>query len=162
MAARCYLGVDLGAESGRVVAGLFDGRKVELKVLHRFSNGPVNLGGTMRWDVLKLWTGIQEGLNKANHEFGSDIASIGNPAKIRDRACGVINVTGQPNSESRPPLYFDGREVGRVVSHINARGRDAYRVRGRCADPHFHPKPVPFGEPGPVRWQIGNLARVVP
>lgn len=77
MVARCYLGVDLGAESGRVVAGLFDGRKIELKELNRFANGPVNLAGSLRWDVLKLWTGIQEGLIKAKNEFGSDIASVG-------------------------------------------------------------------------------------
>ncbi|MBD3673357.1 MAG: rhamnulokinase [Planctomycetaceae bacterium] len=77
MTARCYLGVDLGASSGRVVAGLFDGDKVELKELHRFSNGPVNLAGSLRWDVLHLWTGIQEGLLRAKQEFGSDIASVG-------------------------------------------------------------------------------------
>lgn len=77
MAARCYLGVDLGAESGRVVAGLFDGHSLELKELNRFSNGPVNIGGSLRWDVLKLWTGIQEGLVKAHNEFGGDIASVG-------------------------------------------------------------------------------------
>lgn len=77
MTARCYLGVDLGASSGRVVAGLFDGRKIELKELHRFSNGPVNVAGSLRWDVLRLWSGIQDGLTKAKQEFGSDIASIG-------------------------------------------------------------------------------------
>ncbi|MDB4786376.1 rhamnulokinase [Planctomycetaceae bacterium] len=77
MTARCYLGVDLGASSGRVVAGLFDGRKIELKELHRFSNGPVNVGGSLRWDVLQLWSGIQDGLTKAKQEFGSDIASVG-------------------------------------------------------------------------------------
>jgi rhamnulokinase len=77
MAARCYLGVDLGASSGRVVAGLFDGRKIELKELHRFTNGPVNVGGSLRWDVLHLWSGIQDGLLKAKQQFGSDIASIG-------------------------------------------------------------------------------------
>lgn len=77
MVARCYLGADLGASSGRVVAGLFDGHKIELKELHRFDNGPVNLGGSLRWDVLLLWSGIQDGLLKAKGEFGSDIASIG-------------------------------------------------------------------------------------
>ena len=35
MSEQCYLGVDLGAESGRVVAGLFDGRSVRLEQLHR-------------------------------------------------------------------------------------------------------------------------------
>lgn len=77
MADRCYLGVDLGAESGRVVAGLFDGQRVQLEELHRFSNGAVHVGGTMRWDVLKLWSDIQNGLTAAASQFGSAIASVG-------------------------------------------------------------------------------------
>ena len=65
MAERCFLGVDLGAESGRVIAGLFDGRHISLEELHRFSNGPVTIGGTLRWDVLRLWSEIRIGLAKA-------------------------------------------------------------------------------------------------
>ncbi|MEY2725217.1 MAG: Rhamnulokinase, partial [Planctomycetota bacterium] len=44
MAQKTYLAVDLGAESGRVMAGQFDGRKISLNELHRFGNGPVRLG----------------------------------------------------------------------------------------------------------------------
>ena len=54
MSEQCYLGVDLGAESGRVVAGLFAGRSVRLEQLHRFANGPVRVGDTLRWNVLGL------------------------------------------------------------------------------------------------------------
>jgi rhamnulokinase len=36
-----YLGIDLGAASGRVVAGIWNGRTMALDELHRFSNGPV-------------------------------------------------------------------------------------------------------------------------
>ena len=39
-----YLAVDLGAESGRVISAEFDGAKVTLNELHRFSNGPVKPG----------------------------------------------------------------------------------------------------------------------
>lgn len=77
MADRCYLGVDLGAESGRVVAGLFDGQRVQLQELHRFSNGPVSIGGSLCWDVLRLWQEIQNGLSAAAARFGSSIASVG-------------------------------------------------------------------------------------
>lgn len=77
MAERCYLAVDLGAESGRVVAGLFDGRQVKLEELHRFANGPVSVGGTLRWDVLRLWSEIQTGFAKAASQFGDSIASVG-------------------------------------------------------------------------------------
>ncbi|MCH7989627.1 MAG: rhamnulokinase, partial [Planctomycetes bacterium] len=77
MSEQCYLGIDLGAESGRVVAGLYDGTSVKLQELHRFANGPVSVGGTLRWDVLRLWSEIQTGLAKAADEFGDSIASVG-------------------------------------------------------------------------------------
>ena len=61
---QCYLTIDLGAESGRVVAGLFDGSRVELQELHRFHNGPVSVAGTLRWDLVNLWREIQTGIAK--------------------------------------------------------------------------------------------------
>lgn len=72
-----FLAVDLGAESGRVIAGFFDGRKVRLEELHRFGNGPVHVADTMRWDVLRLWSEIQAGLGKAGARCGSAIHSVG-------------------------------------------------------------------------------------
>lgn len=77
MGQQCYLGIDLGAESGRVVAGLFNGQRVQLEELHRFPNGAVNLGGSLRWDVLRLWSDIQNGLSAAATKFGTTIASVG-------------------------------------------------------------------------------------
>jgi rhamnulokinase len=72
MALKTYLAVDLGAESGRVMAGQFDGRRVCLQELHRFGNGPVRLAGTFRWNLVGLWAEIQNGLRKAatEHRFG--------------------------------------------------------------------------------------------
>src|SRR5579863_3095560 len=77
MAEKCFLGVDLGAESGRVMGALFDGRRVRLEQLHRFPNGPVPVAGTLRWDVLRLWSEIQEGLAAGAARFGEEIASVG-------------------------------------------------------------------------------------
>ncbi|HZM05854.1 MAG TPA: rhamnulokinase family protein [Candidatus Saccharimonadales bacterium] len=77
MKEQIYLGVDLGAESGRVMAGAWDGRKLRIEELHRFSNGPVNLGESLRWDVLRLWTEIQNGLALAAQRFGDSIVSVG-------------------------------------------------------------------------------------
>lgn len=77
MSEQCYLAIDLGAESGRVVAGLFDGRRVRLEEVHRFPNGPVHVAGTMRWDVLRLWSEIQQGLAKAAPTFGAAAKSVG-------------------------------------------------------------------------------------
>ena len=77
MAEKCYLAIDLGAESGRVVAGLFDGTRVRLEEIHRFTNGPVPVAETLRWDVLHLWSEIQAGLGKAAQSFGNDALSVG-------------------------------------------------------------------------------------
>ncbi|MEY2430224.1 MAG: rhamnulokinase [Verrucomicrobiota bacterium] len=74
---QCYLGVDLGAESGRVMAGVWNGKRIRLEELHRFPNGPVELGGTLRWDVLRLWSEIQEGLGIAARSRGKEVKSVG-------------------------------------------------------------------------------------
>jgi rhamnulokinase len=77
MAEQCYLAIDLGAESGRVVAGLFDGTRLRLEEMHRFSNGAVPVAESLRWDVLRLWSEILSGLGKAAQSFGGDAISVG-------------------------------------------------------------------------------------
>lgn len=77
MADQCYLAVDLGAESGRVIAGLFDGTSVRIQEVHRFRNGPVSVAGTLRWDLVNLWREIQAGIAKGAAEYGDSIVSIG-------------------------------------------------------------------------------------
>ncbi len=72
-----FLAVDLGAESGRVVAGTFDGERVALEEVHRFPNGPVNVLEHLYWDVLRLWSDIKTGLAKAATRYGDRIAGIG-------------------------------------------------------------------------------------
>ncbi len=72
-----HLGIDLGAESGRVMAGVWDGKTMRLEELHRFANGGVEIAGSLRWDVLRLWAEIQNGLTIAGHRFGDAIVSIG-------------------------------------------------------------------------------------
>jgi rhamnulokinase len=77
MADQVFLAIDLGAESGRVMAGLFDGKQVRLEEMHRFPNGPVHVAETMRWDLLRLWSEIQAGFAKAASRFGQSIVSVG-------------------------------------------------------------------------------------
>lgn len=57
-----YLAFDLGASSGRGVLGSFDGSRLSLKVLHRFTNGPVTLPGGLHWDTPKIFEEIKRGL----------------------------------------------------------------------------------------------------
>src|SRR5450755_4511977 len=77
MAEKVYLAIDLGAESGRVMAGIWNGKQIRLEEMHRFPNGPVALGETLRWDVLRLWSEIQNGLALAGKKYGKQIVSVG-------------------------------------------------------------------------------------
>lgn len=77
MKEKVYLAADLGAESGRVIAGLWNGKTIRLEEIHRFPNGPVALADTLRWDVLRLWAEIQNGLALASKKFGKKIVSVG-------------------------------------------------------------------------------------
>jgi rhamnulokinase len=70
-----YLAVDLGAESGRVVLGRFDGRRVSLEEVHRFPNAPVRLPDGLHWDVLRIFGEVKDGVAKAMR--GQEIEGVG-------------------------------------------------------------------------------------
>jgi rhamnulokinase len=59
-----FLGVDLGASSGRVMAGHWDGRRFQLEELQRFPNGGVSIGDRTYWDVLSLWGQMLQGFSR--------------------------------------------------------------------------------------------------
>jgi rhamnulokinase len=82
---------DLGAESGRAVVGRFDGQRLRLEEVHRFTNGPVHVLDGLHWDVLRLWTEVKNGLARAVQTWGVDFALLarddtllGNPYHYRD------------------------------------------------------------------------------
>lgn len=77
MAEQTFLAVDLGASSGRVLAGMFDGRRLRLEELHRFENGAVPAGGSLYWDYLGLWNQICQGLRMAGAKYGPAVKSVG-------------------------------------------------------------------------------------
>ena len=62
-ASQRFLAFDLGAESGRGVLGHFDGERLTLEELHRFSNGSVRVLDNLHWDVLRLWNEIRAALS---------------------------------------------------------------------------------------------------
>ena len=77
MARNVALAVDLGASSGRVVAGAFDGRILELEEVHRFDNGPVAMAGQLVWDLPRLWQEVVHGLRGAATRHGRSISTVG-------------------------------------------------------------------------------------
>lgn len=70
------LAFDFGASSGRAIVGVFDGDKIELREVHRFSNDPVTINGTVYWDVQRLFFEIKQGILKAKEDGGFDSIGI--------------------------------------------------------------------------------------
>lgn len=58
----CHIAFDLGASSGRLVLGTFDGKEIVQEEIYRFANTPVNISGTLYWDTPKLFQEIKNGL----------------------------------------------------------------------------------------------------
>ncbi|HWB13619.1 MAG TPA: rhamnulokinase family protein [Pirellulales bacterium] len=77
MADTAYLAIDLGASGGRVLAGRFDGKRLQLDVLHRFENRAVEAAGSLYWDVLQLWSQVRDGLRLAGTRLGRTLKSVG-------------------------------------------------------------------------------------
>ncbi|MCS7470651.1 rhamnulokinase [Stieleria sp. ICT_E10.1] len=104
-----HLAVDLGASSGRVIAGRIDGGKLQLEEVHRFANDPVTIQNSLQWNVHGLWAEILEGLRIAATRFES-IRSVGVDT------WGVDYVLVDDNDQIAAPIrhYRDARNNGMV------------------------------------------------
>jgi rhamnulokinase len=93
--------VDLGASSGRVMLGQVGPDTVTLAEAYRFPNDPVEVAGTLHWDILALYAGVRAGLRSLSDgalagvgidSWGVDFGLLdgrgrllGNPVHYRDR-----------------------------------------------------------------------------
>jgi rhamnulokinase len=119
MAARNVVAVDLGAESGRVVLGRFDGTRVELQELHRFPTPPRPSAGHLRWDLGDIWSQVQAGLAAAGREAGT-VDAVGVDAWGVDY--GLLGRDGELLGD--PVSYRDPRTAGMVAEAIGRVGRE--------------------------------------
>jgi rhamnulokinase len=105
MAQVTVLAIDLGAESGRVMAVHFNGRSLRLEELHRFPNSTVTVNGALHWNFLRLWRDIQAGIGKgkALHPASIGVDTWGVDFGLLDR---------QGNLIGNPVHYRDGRTQG--------------------------------------------------
>ncbi len=73
---KVFLAVDMGASSGRVLAGVLNDDGLRLEEIHRFPNGGVAANGRLYWDVLRQWTNVKDGLRAAAAKM-QDVVSVG-------------------------------------------------------------------------------------
>lgn len=127
MSGKCYLAADLGASSGRVLAGLFKNGKLELVELHRFWNGAVPQTDGLHWNIDQLFTEIKTGLKKGFEAYGSEVAAIGVDTWGVDY--GLLDAQGRLLNQ--PFQYRDSRTDGMMDKVFQTVPKDeVYRRTG--------------------------------
>jgi rhamnulokinase len=155
---RTLVAVDLGAQSGRVAVGRFDGRRLAVEEVHRFPNVPVRLGATLHWDVLRLYAEVLDGLRLAARENNFDsiaVDSWGVDFGLLDRAGRLVQA---------PVHYRDARRaqaVAPLLERVSA--RELYERTGIQLMPinTIFELAAMAAEPDPV-LEIAELLQLVP
>lgn len=162
---KTYLAIDLGASSGRVMAGRFSDGKLAIEEVHRFPNSGVETGDGWHWDFEGLFHSIVEGLSIAATRYGSEVVSVavdtwgvdyglldaegllvGQPWMYRDeRTNGMIDeaerLVGRETMWSRTgiqPLFFN------TVFQLMAESRKTPEALEKAATLHFIPDLLNF------------------
>ena len=73
---KTVLAFDFGASSGRAMLANYQGGRIFMREIHRFSNDTVSVGKTMHWDILRLWYEIKQGIIKALRQGPVDAIGI--------------------------------------------------------------------------------------
>ena len=104
---RYFVGVDLGATSGRVILATLCGDGIALEVLHRFPNRLLSIGGKYYWNIYSLYEEILHGLTLAGQRR-IPVDSIGIDTWGVDMACVAADGTlaGLPRAYRDP--YTNG------------------------------------------------------
>lgn len=103
-----YVAVDLGAESGRVIAGTLTDGRVALEEVYRFANAPVRTPDGLHWDVLRLYDEVLTGLAAVAGRYGRAVDGIGVDAWGVDY--GLLDAGGR--LLGNPYHYRDARTDG--------------------------------------------------
>ena len=72
---RC-VAFDLGASSGKLFCGQFNGERLSLEPVYSFKNGIVQLGNSMYWDFLEIYRQLTLGLRMAAKDGTPDSLGI--------------------------------------------------------------------------------------
>src|ERR1700730_18695773 len=73
-ASKAYLAFDLGAESGRAILARLHSGVLTTEEVRRFKNEPVEYGGSLHWDVTRLWWEVRKTLHDLEE---TELAGIG-------------------------------------------------------------------------------------
>ena len=66
---KIYLAIDIGASSGRHIAGWLDDGELQTEELYRFPNGVTELDGHLTWDIDALLGHVKQGIAIAKEKY---------------------------------------------------------------------------------------------
>jgi sugar (pentulose or hexulose) kinase len=134
MSTKNYLIFDFGASNGKAIVASFDGKRFKTDIVHNFDNRPVFASGTLYWDILRLFSELKIGIQKATKKY-SDISSLGidswavdfgfldkskklisNPVHYRDEA---RNSVSEVLFKIIPPRVLFKLTGGQLVSNVS-------------------------------------------
>jgi rhamnulokinase len=101
------IAIDLGAESCRVSLLRWNGDRPRIELVHRFPNGPLHRGASLRWPLQNLLAGLEEGLRKAAQAAPEGIASIA----VDGWAVDYVRLGADGNPLGDPFCYRDERTI---------------------------------------------------
>lgn len=71
-----YLGIDIGASSGRHIVGWVKENTIQTREVYRFENGVIKKDGHLLWDVDQLEKEVKKGIDEALKEYDIESLSI--------------------------------------------------------------------------------------
>lgn len=107
MAAEYFLGIDIGASSGRHILAHMENGKMVLEEIHRFPNGMSKKNGELCWDTKTLFYEIKQGMRKCA-ELGRIPVSVG----IDTWAVDFVLLDEEDNVIGNTVGYRDSRTQG--------------------------------------------------
>ncbi len=112
---RTLVAVDLGAQSGRVAVGRFDGERLHVEEVHRFPTVAVREQGRLRWDVRRLYADVLDGLRAAARAAGP-VDAVGVDSWAID--FGLLDRSGE--LLANPVHYRDERRAAAMPAALEA------------------------------------------
>ena len=113
---QAVIAVDLGAESCRVSLLRWSRGNPDIQLVHRFPNGPIREGDTLRWDIRRICDGVRKGIEACAALAPEGIAAIG----VDGWAVDYVRLSPNGEPVANPFCYRDERNI-EALRHVHQR-----------------------------------------
>lgn len=124
---RALVAVDLGAESCRVSLLRWRNGRAEGVIVHRFPNAPVQKDAHLKWDLDRIWSGVEEGLRKSAALAPEGVVSIA----VDGWAVDYVHLADDGRPLAAPFCYRDTRNMAAAeAAHRKISPERLYAITG--------------------------------